>query len=239
MIVPAVEKIINTAPQYADLRRVYTSRVAAEYIRQQDAKKPTDFHSIIDSNNVKRWPLRSPNQNWDKNELFQRYRKIFREGEFTYDVGTDHGVQVIIVGGVDFSKSPKQNITKTRFNVENRTLDTTTKTSMESDDTSYRDTDDLYMGGRPGDATGGGGGDDPTPTPTHTGKPTPTPTHSNDPLPVPTQTPGNSPSTPPDGDLADTGNNTPIGLVSGIAAALVAAGGALAWWMRRRRASTQ
>ncbi|WP_308344187.1 LAETG motif-containing sortase-dependent surface protein [Streptomyces sp. MK37H] len=39
----------------------------------------------------------------------------------------------------------------------------------------------------------------------------------------------------PDGDLADTGSNVPVGLIAGIAAALAAAGGTLVWWMRRRR----
>ena len=48
------------APQYADLRRVYTSRVAAEWIRQQDAKTPTDFRSIINSNNVKQLAAARP-----------------------------------------------------------------------------------------------------------------------------------------------------------------------------------
>ena len=71
MIVPEVKKQINSAPQYADLRRVYTSRVAAEWIRQQDAKKPTDFHKIINSNDVTRWPLRGENKNWDRNDVFQ------------------------------------------------------------------------------------------------------------------------------------------------------------------------
>ncbi|MFF3457020.1 hypothetical protein ACFYXH_22350 [Streptomyces sp. NPDC002730] len=50
MIVPEVEKTINTAPQYADLRRVYTARVAADWIRLQDAKTPTDYRKIINSN---------------------------------------------------------------------------------------------------------------------------------------------------------------------------------------------
>ncbi|MFI5744934.1 hypothetical protein ACIBBE_03230 [Streptomyces sp. NPDC051644] len=146
------------------------------------------------------------------------------------------------VGGVDFSKSPKRSITRTRFNVENRTLDTTTKTSLKSDDTSYRDTDILYMGS---DSVGDtGGGDGPTPTPT------PTPTH---PKPTdPPSTPAPSPSHPaggdhnkptlqgkdPEGDLAHTGSDTPVGLLSTLAAAIVAAGGALVWWMRRRRTGT-
>lgn len=240
MIVPEVEKTINTAPQYADLRRVYTSRVAAEWIRQQDAKTPTDFRSIINSNNVKQWPLRAPNQNWDKNELFKRYRKIYTDGEFTYQIDTDHGVQVYIVGGVDFSKQPKRNISRVRFNVENRTLDTTTRTSMKSDDTSYRDTDTLYLGGdSSGDTSGGGTDPTPTPTspkPTHSGTPTPQPSvsHSGGDTPAPTETPRD-----PGGDLAHTGSDTPIGLITGIAAAVIAAGAGLVWWMRRRRSGTE
>ena len=239
MIVPEVEKQINTAPQYADLRRVYTSRVAAEYIRQQDAKNPTDFRSIINSDDVKAWPLRAPNQNWDKDELFRKYRKIYTEGEFTYDVDTAQGVRVYIVGGVDFSKQPKRNITRTQFNVENRDLDNTTVNSRKSDDTSYRDTDTLYFGG--GKVTDSGGGDTPKPPPTQDPDPTPSddptddpgkpdPTPSQDPTPG---APGTTPK-PPGGDLADTGSNTPVGLFAVLAAALAAVGGGLVWWMRRR-----
>ncbi|MCQ0025060.1 LPXTG cell wall anchor domain-containing protein, partial [Streptomyces somaliensis DSM 40738] len=46
------------------------------------------------------------------------------------------------------------------------------------------------------------------------------------------------PAEGPDGDLADTGSDTPVGLISTIAIATVAAGGALTWWMRRRRSDT-
>ncbi|WP_086804634.1 hypothetical protein [Streptomyces caniscabiei] len=239
MIVPEVEKQINSAPQYADLRRVYTSRVAAEYIRQQDAKNPTDFRPIINSDDVKAWPLRAPHQNWDKDELFRKYRKIYTEGEFTYDVETAQGVQVYIVGGVDFSKQPKRNITRAQFNVENRDLDNTTVNSRKSDDTSYRDTDTLYFGG--GKVTDYGGGDTPKPPPTQDPDPTPSddpgddpgkpdPTPSQDPTPG---APGTTPK-PPGGDLADTGSNTPVGLFAALAAALAAVGGGLVWWMRRR-----
>ncbi|MDX2826705.1 LAETG motif-containing sortase-dependent surface protein [Streptomyces ipomoeae] len=42
-----------------------------------------------------------------------------------------------------------------------------------------------------------------------------------------------------DGDLADTGSDTPIGLIAGVAAALAAAGGTLMWWMRRRKAAQE
>jgi LPXTG-motif cell wall-anchored protein len=57
-----------------------------------------------------------------------------------------------------------------------------------------------------------------------------------------TPTGGDRPAPPPvhdpDGDLADTGTGTPVGLIAGIAAALAVAVGALTWWMRRRRSGT-
>ncbi|MGP3984004.1 hypothetical protein [Streptomyces sp. KR80] len=244
MIVPEVKKQINTAPQYADLRRVYTSRVAAEWIRQQDAKKPTDFHKIINSNNVSRWPLRGKNKNWDKSDLFQRYVKIFREGEFKYELEYGGTVYTYMVGGVDFSKSPKRNISRTQFTLQHRNLPKSTKTGVQAMTNDLDDDKRLLLGGNTaykGGGGGGGGQPDPTPTPTDPEDPKPTDTPST-PAPDPS-TPadgGDKPTPPankpdPDGDLADTGSDTPIGLIAGIAAALAAAGTALMWWMRRRK----
>ncbi|WP_244258277.1 LPXTG cell wall anchor domain-containing protein [Streptomyces sp. Tu 2975] len=247
MIVPEVEKTINTAPQYADLRRVHTARVAAEWIRLQDAKTPTDYRAIINSNDVSSWPLRAPNQNWDKNELFKKYRDIFLNGEFQYDVDTDEGVMVYIVGGVDFSKQPKRNISKTEFTTGHSNLPRQTQTSVKTLTDNAKDDDGnvLLLGGNTTSTDTGGGGDEPGPDPT----PTPTPAEPGGPTDRPT-TPGPDPSTPPatggstggqndpdpDGDLADTGSDTPIGLIAGIAAALAALGGGLIWWKRRRTA---
>ncbi|MFI0805676.1 LAETG motif-containing sortase-dependent surface protein [Streptomyces echinatus] len=90
-MVPEVEKWINTKPEYADLRRVYTARVAAEWIRQQDARQATDYRKIINSNDVKRWPLRAPHQGWKKTDVFNRYVKIFKAGEFNSEGRSDDG----------------------------------------------------------------------------------------------------------------------------------------------------
>ena len=241
MIVPAVEKTINTAPQYADLRRVYTARVAAEYIRQQDAKSPTDYHAIINSGDATRWPLRAPNQNWTREALFQKYRNIYTHGEFTYDVPDANGtVQVYIVGGVDLSKQPKQNVGKVQFTAQHRYLPRQTRTSVKTLTDNTDTTGQLLLGANTAaDDTGTSTPTPtPTPTPTHTGKPTPTPTHSgggggSTPAPAPTTPAPNDPG----GDLAHTGNDAPIGLISGIAGVLAVAGGVLVWWMRRRRAA--
>ncbi|MDI3417302.1 hypothetical protein [Streptomyces luteolus] len=242
MIVPEVEKTINTAPQYADLRRVYTARVAAEWIRLQDAKSPTDYRKLINSNDVKRWPLRAPNQNWDKDALFKKYRKIFTEGEFRYNVDTAQGVMVYMVGGVDFSKQPKRNISSLRFQVEHRYAPRTAKIAADAM-TDDADTDGLVMlgGNTAGKSTDETPPTTPTPSPTESSKPTTpgTPPASQTPTEAPSSpAPGNDqPSTPPgkdegEGGLADTGAQ--VGLVSAIAAALLAAGFVLARVRRRR-----
>ncbi|MFG2267276.1 hypothetical protein [Streptomyces sp. NPDC048720] len=243
-VIPLIQDRVNKDPKYADLRAVYNARVAAEYIRQQDAKSPNDFHKMINSNDVSAWPLRAPNQNWTRDQVWNRYMDSIKKGIEWFELKYGGKVYQQGVGGVDFSKQPKQNITRTRFNVENRDLDNTTRNSTKSDDASYRDTDTLYLGGGPAKANGSDPGGDPAPTPkpTHTGggKPTGKPT---DPVtPQPTRSGGgqapatSAPNTPdPDGDLAHTGNTIPIGLITGISAALVAAGGTLWWWMRRRR----
>ncbi|MBZ3908078.1 hypothetical protein [Streptomyces griseiscabiei] len=242
-IVPLVEKWINTGSDYADLRRVYTSRVAAEWIRQKDRQSATDYRKIINSDDVSRWPLRAPNQNWKKTDVYDRYVKIFKEGEFKYEISNGQDVYVYTVGGVDFSKSPKRNVTRVQFDLEHPGLDRTTRTSVQAV-TTYRDTDTVFLGGNSNGTQPAPGDEDPAPEPTPSGPGRPTPsdppsTPAPDPSPStpgggdPQSPPGNRPD--PDGGLADTGSGLPVGLLSGIAAAVVAAGGALVWWMRRRR----
>ncbi|MER5216555.1 hypothetical protein ABT063_39975 [Streptomyces sp. NPDC002838] len=244
-IVPVVEKQINTDPKYKDLRTVYRSRVAAEWVRAQDAEKATDFRTIINSNNLKRWPLRAPHQNWDKMTVWQQMVKSFKEGEVEFEVPANGQVYIYSYGGVDFSKAPKRNVTGLQFNLEKPRLDATTKTSVKTE-TAYRDSETAYLGGSGTHSAPGGddGGDKPTPTPTptptDTGKPT-TPPQSpapSTPAPQPSapQGGGNTPApgagNNDDGGLAETGAQ--VLTVSGIAAALLAAGTALVWWRRRR-----
>lgn len=244
---PLVEERVNTDPDYADLRAVYTARVAAEYIRQQDAKKATDFRKIINSDDVAAWPLRDPHQDWNREQVWNRYMDSIKKGIEWFELKYGGKVYNQGVGGVDFSRQPKRNIPKAQFTAENRDLDNTVVNSRKSDDASYRDLDTVYLGAGPADDGNGEdpGGDPkptPTPTPSETGKPTDPPsspapdptTPGDDGTPTP---PGNKPD--PDGDLADTGSSTPVGLFVGIAAALAAAGGALMWWMRRRRTTVQ
>ena len=151
-----------------------------------------------------------------------------------------------IVGGVDFSKQPKRNISRVRFNVENRTLDTHHPDVHEVGR-------HLLPGHRhplprgvtpPATASGPGGTHRPDP---HADVPRSRPTRGRPRRPRPVGQPlrrrrhADTDRDPkdPDGDLAHTGSDTPIGLITGIAAAVIAAGAGLVWWMRRRRSGTE
>ncbi|MFD4142959.1 hypothetical protein [Streptomyces sp. NPDC058572] len=241
LIMPEVERRVNNDPRYADLRRVYTARVAAEFIRQQDAKSPTDYRKIINSNDVSRWPLRGENKDWTRESVYQAYLKSLREGESQWEHDAGGGPYTYSVGGVDFSKQPKRNMPKARFDAEHRYLPRQTRTSVQTlTDNAKDDAGLLLLGGNTNatDTSDGGGRPDPTPTdpgkpsdkPTDPGKPDPTPTHQPDPGGV---TGGNEGGKDPDGDLADTGSDTPVGLIASLAAALAAVGGGLVWWKRR------
>ncbi|MEU5823184.1 hypothetical protein ABZ798_19025 [Streptomyces sp. NPDC047803] len=237
-IQPELERRVNDDPSYADLRRVYSSRVAAEYIRRKDAVEATDFRKIINSNDVSRWPLRDENKNWDKKTVYDKYVDSFRNGDYKFERVYDGKVWILSMGGVDFSKAPRKNISSTEFKTRHKGLDRTTKTSVQTEVT-YQDGDTAYLGGSTeGRATTP---EDPKPTPSPTGSSHPKPTDGpSTPAPGSSTTPGGGHSAPPaadpDGDLAHTGNDLPVGLFVGAAAALAVVGGALTWWMRRRRA---
>ncbi|WP_158713099.1 hypothetical protein [Streptomyces sp. NRRL S-1813] len=247
--IPELEKIVNSSPAYADLRSVYTSRIAAEWIKQRDAVKPGDFHQIIGSDSAAKWPSRVK---WSREKVYADYLKSFRNGDFHFKRKYPQDGSVLefsfYLGGVDFSKQPKRNISRARFQAENPEMPDTVQAAQNST-VQYGDTDTGYLGGNT-TGKGAGGGQNPTPTPKPTDKPTPphdpsTPPATHTPEPG-TSTPagGGGASHPPTnddqgGDLAHTGSDTPIGLITGVAAALATAGVALVWWMRRRKTAAE
>ncbi|MFJ9842026.1 hypothetical protein ACIRYZ_16415 [Kitasatospora sp. NPDC101155] len=201
IVVPDIEHKVNTAPAYADLRRVYSARVAAEYVRQQDQQEATDYRSIINSNDVSQWPLRGGNKSWTPRQTWEEYVKSFTRGDYSFPCG-DNG-QICVVGGVDFSQSPKQDIGASEFAAKHQDLPRSAQTSVKAM-TDKADTDDLLL-------LGGGGpvdnGPSPTPTPTPTDTPTSTPTGT--PTGAPTGGPTDTPSATPTGTPTGTPTTTP------------------------------
>ncbi|MGW3114784.1 hypothetical protein [Streptomyces sp. NPDC001091] len=248
-LLPVVQKQVNEAPKYADLRRVYKARIAAEYVRQTVTADPKafggSFNKIINSNRVTRWPLRGKNADWDKKTVWQEMKRSYTEGDFKYEIPVDGQVWVYTVGGVDLTKQPQQKVSKARFVAEKPNLPSVTKGSR-NEALGYQATGTTVMGGDNSGRRGGTPSPSPTATPTHspTGKPTaapstPAPTRSPSPAPAPSGNGGHNPPPTTGGDqggsMADTG--TQALTLAGITAALLAAGTILVR-VRRRRAGS-
>jgi hypothetical protein len=104
MILPEIVKAVNSSPEFADLRRVYLSRVAAQWYRERSAKKPTAHSALIDSGDVSRWPSR---EQWSPQEVYQRFIESYTKGEYNLTRTTERfGIRTVrtyIHGGVDFT----------------------------------------------------------------------------------------------------------------------------------------
>jgi uncharacterized repeat protein (TIGR01451 family) len=116
LILPSVIHAVNTAPQYAALRRVYASRVAAEWFRQRNSAERTVLGRFVNSGNIDRWAMRTP---WDPRTVFNNYLDSLRHGEWTakrkVQVGGQTVERTLIYGGVDFSRTPERPVAKHEF----------------------------------------------------------------------------------------------------------------------------
>jgi len=116
VIVPVVEQAINTAPEYAALRRVYLSRVAAEWFRQRSAQHKTAVSRIVDSGVVDPWALDPP---WDPRPVFDEMVRSLTEGEFVVERQKQTGevvwTRIYSFGGVNFSSAPRRNVSAREF----------------------------------------------------------------------------------------------------------------------------
>ncbi|MFB7666923.1 hypothetical protein ACFC1R_23735 [Kitasatospora sp. NPDC056138] len=104
MILPRIEQAVNTAPEYAELRRVYLSRVAAEWYRQLSEKQRTSYGNLIDRGDIGPWTSHS---GWRPTDTFQQYVDSYTKGEFNVTHQTVEGHETVtrtyIFGGVDFT----------------------------------------------------------------------------------------------------------------------------------------
>lgn len=112
MIMPAVVKAVNNDPEFADLRRVYASRVAAEWYRTRN--KPSQYSAQINSGKIDSWVM-----DWKPREVFDRYVTSFNNGTTTFTWTTQEGnttwTHTRSWGGVDFSKVEMTDVGAEKF----------------------------------------------------------------------------------------------------------------------------
>lgn len=126
-MVPLIEEAVNTAPEYADLRRVYTARIAAEWLRQRDAVRPGAFHDIIDSGDVSQWPVQ---EGWDPQSVYDAFLEARETVQFRYEYehgGMDYYMDV--TGGIEFPNAPRDPMPAAQFEREHPTLPKTVRSA--------------------------------------------------------------------------------------------------------------
>jgi hypothetical protein len=146
LILPKVEHAINTEPQYEDLRRVYLSRVIAEWIRQRNATKPNAYSRIIGSSDISRWVARTP---WHPQDVYQEFLKSFRNGDFKYTITRTVGGQQVVVSfsaGVDFSSAPRSSLDAPTFTKKFPALPVTVQQSRFSPIDDVQDEGHTWLG---------------------------------------------------------------------------------------------
>jgi len=115
VIAPGMTQTVNTSPEFAELRRVYLSRVAAEWVRAR-GDRTTPLGKIIDSGAVDPWAANPP---WNPMDIFNQYLHAYRNPDYSYTRTFEQGGQTYTftfqMGGVDLSRTPRQNVSPGDF----------------------------------------------------------------------------------------------------------------------------
>jgi hypothetical protein len=103
LIQPELTYEVNTAPQFEPLRRIYMSRVAAQWVRQE-AGPNTAMGRLVDSGLHRSWIARP---SWSPYAIWQQFLQIWNTPVYyTYPVpdgSTTVNESLPVYGGVDFS----------------------------------------------------------------------------------------------------------------------------------------
>ncbi len=139
LLLPELNKAVNDAPEFKDLRRVYISRVAAEWYRDRMTADGRAAGAGIDSNDVS---TLEREDDWSPTDVFNQYLKEIYGT--TYEL--PNGVKVT-TGGVDFTQPVKTTkLNDSTFKEQHATLPTTVDKSL-TEVTKTSDEKQAYLGG--------------------------------------------------------------------------------------------
>ncbi len=214
VLLPEMERSVNSDAVYADLRRVYLSRVAAEWYRQVSRSRDTMFKGLIGQGIVGPWVLREP---WDPKDVFEEYKRLINSNR--KKVVIDGREYEVVYGGVDFSKAPSVPMPEDEFKTKHPTLPKTVDKSVEEP---ARDADGehTWLGGT-----------------SIVDREKPKPPTTKPPTTAPGTNPGTTPATTPGGHaggLPNTGTSLWLPVLAGLLLCIV--GGVLLVLARRGRA---
>lgn len=152
LVLPKVEEAVNKAPEFAELRRVYLSRVAAEWYRQRHGQNGT-LAGLIDSGDVSAWPAL---EQWSPRRVFDQYVDSYQNKEFDVTrnrVSGDTTYQnTYTYGGIDFGAVRFEQATPELFQQRQPELTSTVRQSFEKPATDQRGK--IWLGLTSDNATG-------------------------------------------------------------------------------------
>ncbi|MBQ0853292.1 hypothetical protein J8N05_34570 [Streptomyces sp. BH-SS-21] len=141
LVLPELTKAVNTAPEYADLRRVHLARVAAQWYRERARTQDTTYGDLIDSGDIAHWRTTA---RWKPRDTFDRYVDSYRRGEFDVtEKLADGGAKNYVFGGVDFSRVSLRQVPDTRFEADFAKLPKGVDRSLR---TPSMDADTVWLG---------------------------------------------------------------------------------------------
>ncbi|MGW7330675.1 hypothetical protein ACWGIU_19185 [Streptomyces sp. NPDC054840] len=145
-ILPQVQEAVNHAPEYADLRRVYASRVAAEWFRGRSSTKSTAYSDLIGRGDISRW---TSQEDWTPREVFDRYVQSYKNGEFNVTHTTTEGntvyTRTYVYGGVDFSRIDQNRVSAAAFAKDHPSLASSARESLNGPSSEGRE---VWLGGQ-------------------------------------------------------------------------------------------
>lgn len=165
LILPKLKHAINSAPEYAALRRVYLARVAAQWYRELSQDKQTTYGSLVDSGNIGAW---ATNGAWKPKETFDRYVDSYTKGEFKVTDKSTRGnttyVKTYVYGGVDLTNVPFDRVSDESFSTDFAKLPQNVVRSLKAPST-VDGGDTVWLGSpTPRQAAGTGPGPGPSPS---------------------------------------------------------------------------
>ncbi|MEV4433032.1 hypothetical protein [Streptomyces sp. NPDC049585] len=123
LILPKLKEAINTGPEYADVRRVYLARVAAEWYRDLSRTKHTTYGDLIGKGDIDNWRTKT---DWKPTDTFEKFVDSYTKGEFKVTHNTTSGdttyVHTYTYGGVDLTRIPFTKVSDDRFRKEHASL---------------------------------------------------------------------------------------------------------------------
>ncbi|KPI06251.1 hypothetical protein OK074_4229 [Actinobacteria bacterium OK074] len=116
LVLPELTKRVNTAAAYADLRRVYLARVAAQWYRDLSQSQQTTYGGLVDQGDINSWKTRTT---WKPKDTFDRYVRSYTKGDYhvtrTVTKGNYRYTYTYVYGGVDLTSVPLHQVSDSSF----------------------------------------------------------------------------------------------------------------------------